>query len=273
MKCFIGDALFNDFYTDGDGSVINLNNVALTILCSVFQENTATRNGGSIYALNANFNISKTTFFHCQSSANRDNIAGNAIYQSKHTTNIQHTSLLLCAKSSEIRSDSSIKLFQSTAKCNHINFTSNNGNAGASGISLDRPNTDSSVSFINVYDVLDHYSIEAFVNHYQVTLSNFVKFNPEFNTNIVWMSANNLLTFTECCFFETNGVSLSYNNLQVIIENCLIGEESPSFTFASSITLQQIVLDLKCRPVLRTCQIKIMKSIYMKLSIFIMIMK
>ena len=250
MQCFINDALFNDFYTVGDGSVINLNNVALTILCSVFKENTATRNGGSIYISNTNFNISKTTFFHCQSSANQNDIAGNAIYQSKHTTNIQHTSLLLCAKSSEIRSDSSIKLFQTTAKCNHINFTSNNGYGGASGISLAQTNTDSFVSFINVYDVLDHYSIEAITNRYQVTLSNFVKFNPEFNNNILWMSTNNLLTFIDCCFFETNGVGLSYNNRQVIIENCLMGEESPSFTFASSMTLQQIVLNLKCRPYL-----------------------
>ena len=48
-KCFIVDAFFNNFSSEGNGSVINLENVELTITCSAFQENTATMYGGSIF--------------------------------------------------------------------------------------------------------------------------------------------------------------------------------------------------------------------------------
>ena len=268
QKCFVVDALFVDFNVIGDGSVINLDNVALTILCSVFKENTVTQNGGSIYISNTNFNISKTTFFHCQSSANKNDISGNAIYQINGQSFLQHNSLLLCAKSIEVRADSSIKLVQTSAKCTNLNFTSNHGSGGASGLAIWQTNTDSFVSYINVYDVLDCYSMEAHLNHYQITLSNFVKYNPNLNINVVWMSHENLLTFNNCCFFETNGVGFSYGNLNVVITNCIMGEENPSFTYASSKTLKEIILDLKCQPILRTCQVKIINNISIKLTLF-----
>ena len=273
-KCFIVDALFVNFVAEGDGSVINLENVELTILCSVFKENTATQNGGSIYVSNSNFNISKSTFFHCQSSAGTNDISGNAIYQTEGTSLLKDMSILLCAKSREIFSDSSVKLFATLAKCTQMNLTSNHGSGGASGLAIWKTHQESLVSYINVYDVLDTYSMEANYNYYRIMSSNFMKFNLEYNANIVYTSNDNLLSFTNCCFFETCGLSFAYKNRIVVFTDCIMGEKSSSFTYASSITLVPISLNLQCQPIHRTCnKIQHINNAFLKLPFFIIFIK
>ena len=274
-KCFIVDAFFNNFSSEGNGSVINLENVELTITCSAFQENTATMYGGSIFLSNTNFNISKTTFFHCQSSAKQNDISANAIYQKYGTSNIIDVSMLLCAKNKEILSDSSIKLTQTIAICKKMNQTSNYGIEGASGLSLWSTDKNSIVSYLNVYDIRDAAAIEANFKPFLVSSSNFVKFNDE-STSIVHSSVDNLLTFNDCCFFETNGLKFSIGNRHVTLNNCITGENDligdSSFTHTISKSLIEINIDLKCRPIHRTCQNHISRNTSFKIVFFTLIL-
>ena len=238
---------FEGFEKDGDGGVLSVENIDLTITCCSFTSNSATKNGGSIYLSKCHLNITKTEFYKSKSTANTDNIAGNALYLKEDILNIQDVSASLCSDSNDARSDSAIRSLSTNTTVKNYNASHNSGVGGASSISIHLSPVGSSVSYTNVYDVLDNCAIESWSSCYTVKFSNFIKFNPRYNKGIVAQKEANSFTFIQCSFFETDTLSITaYSESALSIIDCYSDRLLPSITQTTEFTTISIDFDIHC---------------------------
>ena len=271
-KNIISYAYFIDLYKDGNGAAVCITNAPVSIICSKFIENTSSRAGGSLYFINTQSNISKNSFSHCRSTALQNDISGNAIYQEEGSCYFSQNSISLCSDSLEYCSDGATKLYKTLSQINTANYSSNYGISGASGISVWDSIKGTYVSFMNVYNVYDYRAMESRSILYIITKSNFVKFHREVNKEIFWLDANYMLSLVECCLYETDDVKLSFNNNIVQIIDCIIDKETPSFTYITTFSLNNIHLNIKCFQSIATCKENFFSSVHIKIMIHIIVL-
>ena len=193
-KSIVSCCSFIDFQKDGNGAVFEVKDIELFIECSSFQDNSITRNGGSLYLTNCILNLTKTTFTRCQSEADENNIGGNAIQQENGVIYSSHVSTFLCAKSSDYHGDSCFKLINLKTTLKIINMSTNYGKHGAT-LAIWQTSSDSMISMINLYNIGDPFAIESYREKYSVSKSNFVKFSKELNVYILSVEEHDVLEF------------------------------------------------------------------------------
>ena len=79
MTSVIEKSVFKEISSDGDGGVIRVTEKNLNVTCCIFESTFCSNRGGSLFLSTCRFNINKTTFSKCYTSACKNEICGNAI--------------------------------------------------------------------------------------------------------------------------------------------------------------------------------------------------
>ena len=265
-------AHFQDFHKEGNGGVFSFQNINFYIKCCSFYGNTVDTNGGSIYGVQCQCMINKTTFAHSFSTAHINQIGGNAMYLDQCTISLSDSSTEFCGEVPESSSDSSIRFSDSTQEVRYYNASHNSGYWGGSSISFILPHSGSSLRYMNAYDNNDYHGIEIDQKQLDVCrFCNFVKFHPEYNQGVIWSSPGTLVEMVSCCFFEVGNVKLEANSNDIPLINCLSDQIFPSIETTTQFTTIQINIDIFCpcsSQVSCNCAFRIQKHLIFRIHMF-----
>ena len=245
---------FIGFSKNGNGSVIESNGINITFKCTKFTKNYASNFGGSIFLENSQLFLIKSSFLKCSTPQQENNIGGNAVCHYGPEAIISDVSISECGPIGNPSGDSSFRSTYSKVQLKLLNSSSNQGSTGSSAFSFNSCLSGSNGSFLNVYDVRDEFAIEVSADQglVPISLSNFVKFNPDLNSNVIWMRKEGLFEFKSCCFYETNGVSFSASDRKCTLTDCVSDSSEITSPTITSLTLFPINFDFSCE-IMRTC--------------------
>ena len=249
----ISYSCFSDLRATNGSAIFQDSAQSLNIICCLFQRNRVTKYGGSVYFANGALNITKTVFTKSCSTAQDDDVGGNAIYQNGNETIIEHVSSYLCAIIREESGDSAFMITSTECKIEYLNSTSNSGHQGASSIRLLTKCSDSYAKFLNTIKVGDSFAIESWASKYTVYISNFIGFDKSINAAVVWEFSNNSIKFDQCCFFDTNSLQFSMYDLKCEIVNCKADYDDEKFTYFIQLTTHDIKINPICDPIYNNC--------------------
>lgn len=266
----IRNSIFSNLGNVDNGGAICSSGRDLTIICCKFTLNYVTAQGGSIYFCEGVLNVSKTSFFECYSSANKNAVEGNAIRAIKKEVAMSDFSTFLCGMTDKLCSDSSISIESSKNDIRQYNATENYGVEGASFIQFLSCIDESFVEYCQAINCKDNYAITSVYNWYQACNCNFI--NTTHCRSIVWQNTNNRITFVSCLFWNIGNPQISNAGYALTLTNCLANcETSPTSTLSEFYPNKIIVNFKSCKFASKiTCYVK--RRDELSLSLFMMIL-
>ena len=234
MKCTIIDSIFQFISKNGNGGAIEINTQSTSahVLGCHFESINVNQSGGSIFLSTFRNIITNCHFFRSYSSAHQnDNFLGNAIYIENGNTTFANNAVYRCAFDKRLSTDSSVRI-NSFCSIESYNASSNAGYEGGSGFSL-RNGHNSIISYIQVIDSLDDYSIEDANLKNEFSYINFIN-TTKINHAIIFLQHDDILTLNRCIFIESFHI-LSVNATKIRIISCY---SDSNFQFNPGIIIQ-----------------------------------
>lgn len=238
-KIIVRNAIFERFSKIGSGGVFEFSDKSIEIKCSSFSFNTVDKEGGCFFGSNCNLTLLRTYFHNCYSSGSG---CGNAIFMKTYESMIKDISTLFCAPE-PLGIDSCIRIENSKVSVNSMNSTKNSGSGGCSAISLLSCLSGTVVKFLNECDGTDDYSIES-SNKYNVYNSNFI--NGTNHDIICWTSANDVIAFESCVFWNIGASKTAIAKHRCSCNNCISDSQLASISQVSSYSVNIIRVRLAC---------------------------
>lgn len=258
---------FYNFAGSQYGSVFNILSFNCEVYCCHFEENSASISAGSIYLKDGSLKISKTSFKACYSTKHENEFYGNAVYIEGNPFTFEDTSTYLCGKTDTLSTDSSIAAKGAKTTVKNYNATTNYGIWGASAINIMSCQENTKVKYIQSIDGRDAHSVEVRSNKYCINNSNFI--NCTGHSNLLWESANNLMTFDSCIFWNVGNV-ISQNSVEFIAINCVTNNNAiTAMTYSSILNTNKVEVKLNCKR--RTCKIYKRNNNIINILIFVIL--
>jgi len=234
-----------------DGGVFCIYSGSLSVECCSFKKNNATNYGGCIYSENSDIKISTTTFLECNSIANKNGIQGNVLKATGKTLTVNLVSTYYCGIDKTIASDSSIFSHNSKNIVEDLNATRNAGVHGGSSVSFSSCKDGTYIKYVYESEGSDRFALEAHVTKYCSYSCNFV--NCSTHDFVYYGSANDLMDFYNCVFWNTGGITISVGPT-ISLYNCISDSTYNGVTKANTYTMNPIKNNYICKKSFVKCK-------------------
>ena len=219
MTSVVAKSIFKEISNSGDGGVFRVTDKNLNITCCVFESTFCSNRGGSLFLSNCKFNINRTTFSRCYTSAYTNDICGNAIYINQNSATLEYISSYLCGPSDKQCTDSSVCVETCVTKVKFYNSSNNYGISGSSAIKITYAVDGSDARCINSDASNDIVLFESWSKFMTIYNSNVVNITSS-NRYIYWSDKNNVIAFNGCIFWDCTVTRFAYSNTQCTFTDC-----------------------------------------------------
>ena len=244
--CLLEKTSFQNHYSKSSGGVISAVKVILNIKCCFFVNNTSPNHGGCIYCENSPFTLRKSTFLRCCSTANTNNIWGNAIYCYQSSSYCDNFNVVLCSYSSSQASDSSICFHKSLVNVENLNSSYNYGVGGGSSFTFQNAYDNSQVSYSLNIGGSDHSMAEAVYCSITLSNSDFINCTNCEESILFTELDGGFWNLFNCIFWNTQNKKFINSNFYEAI-NCKIDQKIDKMTQITEELSNNLTIEYKCR--------------------------